>query len=86
MAQAITFEYTNWEGKVSTRHVEVDRLVWLDDPGFGYEPGVFLIGRDMDKEGKPFRQFSPARMRPALADESRVPFSGAGVNILATIR
>lgn len=83
----VVFEYTNWRGETEVRRVVVDRVVWMDEPDYGYKPGWFLIAWDLKK--KAMRQFSfdPERMRPAeTAFEGRLPLSGHGVNILMVVR
>jgi hypothetical protein len=77
-----TFQYTNWRGETEVRRVVPGRIVWLDDPGYGYKAGWFLIAWDMQRKG--FRQFSldPSRMKPTEKDGERVGLSVHGTNIL----
>lgn len=42
----INFEYRNHRGEQSMRRVEVVQVAWLRLPGWGYQPGWFLVGYD----------------------------------------
>lgn len=48
----ITFYYKNHRGEVAERRVEVDSLEFVTNPGFGYQPGWFLSGHDLDKDAR----------------------------------
>lgn len=50
IGNAITFKYINHKGRISDRTVVVEHLHFLPDPGFGYQPGWFVTGIDVDKE------------------------------------
>lgn len=81
------FQYTNWRGETEFRRVVPDRVVWMDEPDYGYKPGFFLIAWDI-KRGA-LRQFSldPERMRPVDSEgNGRQPMSPHGVNILLKVR
>jgi hypothetical protein len=81
------FEYTNWRHETELRRVVPDRIVWLDDPGYGYKPGWFLIAWDLKKKAMRQFLFDPAVMRPAeTALDGREPVSSHGVNILMVVR
>lgn len=83
MAQTAVFEYTNHRGDVGNRTVMVDRIVWMDDPGYGYEPGWFVIGVDLDrKEQRQFRLGGGEHARPS----GDFPISAHGRNILVAVR
>lgn len=81
-----TFEYTNWRNETEVRRVVPDRVSWMDEPGFGYAPGWFLVGWDLHKDA--MRQYSldPARMRPINDAGERTPLSSHGINILLQVR
>lgn len=86
------FAYTNWQGETERRRVVPDRVVWMDDPGFGYKAGWFLIAWDMQREALRQFVFDPKRMRPIDEREpgplniGRVPLSAHGINILLQAR
>lgn len=46
----VTFNYKNWRGEVTVRHVKVESLDFYMSPGFGYQPGWFLSGICQDKK------------------------------------
>lgn len=75
-----TFTYTNWKGETQVRKVVPDRVVWLNDPDYGYKPGWFLQAWCLDRDA--LREFSldPAHMMPGA------PLSTHGVNILLQVR
>lgn len=50
MDKIITFTYRNHRGEVAERRVRGGLLVWLGAPGYGYKPGWFITGTDVDKE------------------------------------
>lgn len=82
-----TFEYTNWKGETEVRKVVPDRVVWMDEPDYGYKPGWFLIAWDLKR--KAFRQFAltPEHMRPNDSDPmGREQITGHGVNVLLQVR
>lgn len=45
------FEYTNYKGETEERDVDVTSIDYISNPGFGYEPGWFLTGRDRERNG-----------------------------------
>lgn len=45
-----SFEYKNYRGEIATRTVHVYCLEYRQTPGFGYEPGWFLSGFDVDRQ------------------------------------
>lgn len=47
--KTISFLYLNHRGEVATRRVQPEGIEWLPNPGYGYEPGWFLRGFDMDR-------------------------------------
>lgn len=79
------FQYTNWRGETEFRRVVPDRIVWMDEPDYGYKAGWFLIAWDLKRDA--MRQFSldPERMRP-FDTGMRNPVSTHGVNILLQVR
>jgi hypothetical protein len=56
------FEYKNYEGKVAMRKVRKAGalLCLIKEPGYGYEPGFFLVGHDLDKDA--IRSFALTNM------------------------
>lgn len=46
----VKFNYKNHRGVVAERHVRNPRLQFEYKPGFGYQPGWFLHGFDLDKQ------------------------------------
>lgn len=46
----VSFKYKNHNGQEAIRHVEVESLDFLVNPGFGYQPGWFLSGICQDKK------------------------------------
>lgn len=48
----INFNYKNYRGEVSFRRVAVDSIEFLTNPGFGYQPGWFISGIDLDKNAR----------------------------------
>lgn len=52
--QAISFRYKNHRGEITKRLVEPDSLEFLTapDPKYGYQPGWFLSGFDMNKKAR----------------------------------
>lgn len=82
-----TFLYTNYKGETEVRKVIADRVVWMDDPGFGYEPGWFLLGWCLSARAMRQFRFDPERMRPNDTDEKgREWLSAHGSNILLQVR
>jgi len=57
----ITFLYTNHKGETRPRRLEPDSLEFLFSPGFGYQPGWFLSGHDLDKDAR--RSFALSHVR-----------------------
>lgn len=45
----VRFDYKNHNDKTATRNVVVDSVEYIVEPGFGYSPGWFLSGFDVDK-------------------------------------
>jgi hypothetical protein len=43
------FKYKNHRGEVADRRVRVETIGWIEEPGFGYEPGWFISGHCLDK-------------------------------------
>lgn len=62
----ITFHYKNHRGEVAERHVEVDSLEFVTNPGFGYQPGWFLSGHDLDKGAR--RSFALSHIQSGDTD------------------
>lgn len=60
----VMFAYKNHRGEISERVVDAVEIRFLENPGFGYEPGWFLIGKPEDRSE--LRQFrlDPDHMRP----------------------
>lgn len=82
MAQNVTFEYTNHRGETKLRNVAIDRINWLDEPGFGYTAGWFATGTDLDRGVVRSFKLDPAHMRPIPG----APLSPFGHFILAQVR
>ncbi len=49
---SILFKYKNHRGEISVRNLEVDAVEFLPAPGFGYQPGWFISGLDLDKSAR----------------------------------
>jgi hypothetical protein len=47
--EVMTFRYVNWEGKERDVRIIPVALTWLDEPGYGYKAGWFIIGHDLDR-------------------------------------
>ena len=58
MNKIVYFTYRNYKGKESRRRVKVDSIEFIRDPGFGYQPGWFLSGMDLDKNARRSFAFS----------------------------
>lgn len=56
----LTFDYVNHSGIMATRRVVPDRISFLVNPGFGYQPGWFLVGICLDKND--WRSFALTRI------------------------
>lgn len=56
MAQVLRFSYTNHRGETAIRRITPKMLEFQREPGYGYEPGWFLTGFDLDKHA--MRSFS----------------------------
>lgn len=48
----LVFTYRNHRGELRQRQIIPDSLEWLSAPGFGYQPGWFLSGRDIGKDAR----------------------------------
>lgn len=57
---SVSFTYKNHRGEVARRTVLVDAIEYLREPGYGYEPGWFIAGFDVDKQAR--RSFSFANI------------------------
>lgn len=64
------FFYTNYKGETRLRRVANPKLIYLRDPGFGYQAGWFLHGHDLDKNE--MRSFALTHIR--FPEGSRHPF------------
>jgi predicted DNA-binding transcriptional regulator YafY len=45
----LTFEYKNHRGEIRTRQIKPIGLMFVRNPGYGYQPGWFLHGLCLDK-------------------------------------
>lgn len=62
------FVYTNYKGETEERDIDVLEITYMSKPGFGYEPGWFLTGRDRGRGGD-VRSFRfDGRMTPTAGD------------------
>lgn len=61
MTEFIEFWYTNHRGVFALRKVQRAgaKIIWLDNPEYGYTPGLFLHAYDTDRQD--FRTFSLER-------------------------
>lgn len=50
--KTISFEYMNHNGKRSMRTIDVDRVEFCMEPGFGYQPGWAVSGRCHEKNAR----------------------------------
>ena len=48
----VVFTYRNYKGEHEVRTVIPTSVDFLSDPGFGYQPGWFLTGIDVDRKEK----------------------------------
>lgn len=48
----VSFLYRNHKGGTRWRRVEVESLEFIEKPGFDYQPGWFLNGRDLDLDAR----------------------------------
>ena len=48
----IEFTYRNHRGQIEQRRVDVDSIEYIRDPGFHYQPGWFLSGKDLDRDAR----------------------------------
>lgn len=76
------FEYTNWRGETAVRRVIPDRVVWDEAPGYGYRPGLFLVGWCLTKGAERRFSMDPKHMRKP----DNAAMSAHGVNILLQVR
>lgn len=68
----ITFSYRNHRQEVNERDVTLLSIMYLEKPGYGYEPGWFLVGYDHDRADErvfKFENIIPAGDRDILVDE-----------------
>lgn len=54
----ITFKYKNHLGEIEDRQVAPRSIRFLLHPGYGYQPGWFLIGYDQSKHPGALRSFT----------------------------
>lgn len=66
------FRYLNHRGELTERHIRVDALEFLFRPGYGYQPGWFLSGHDLDKDAR--RSFSLNRVHFEIPTHARETF------------
>lgn len=59
----VTFTYINHRGEEALRTVRPVSVSYLTEPGYGYAPGWFLIGHDLDKQAE--RIFSLSNIQTA---------------------
>ena len=64
----VEFEYTNHKGNTSIRRVDIQWLTYQKKPGFGYKPGWFIDGVDIDK--KLYRSFALSNINFRAEDDS----------------
>lgn len=57
----INFPYINHRGELGYRLVRPESLDYLSKPGYGYQPGWFLAGWDLDKKQR--RSFALANIQ-----------------------
>lgn len=63
MNRRIKFQYRNHRQEINQRDVTVHSIQHLTAPGYGYEPGWFLIGFDHDRSA--MRSFKFENIIPA---------------------
>lgn len=56
----ITFTYLNHRGETEERKVEVDSVEFHRNPGYGYQPGWFISGFDLERVAR--RSFALSRV------------------------
>lgn len=54
--EPVKFTYRNHHGQIELRTVIPEAIEFIERPEFGYQPGWFLIGQDMDRDAR--RSFS----------------------------
>lgn len=48
----VAFDYLNHKGETRRRRITPDAIEFLAAPSFGYQPGWFLSGHDLDKNAR----------------------------------
>lgn len=72
----VQFYYLNHKGITRLRTVVPEALEVLLEPGFGYAPGWFLSGQDLDKGAR--RSFALGNIQ--------VPADGEGISAVVSLR
>ena len=60
MPRPLEFQYINHRGEMSLRTLDVDALEFHFNPGYGYQPGWFISGFDMERQAR--RSFALSRI------------------------
>ncbi|RWB40431.1 MAG: hypothetical protein EOQ44_25140 [Mesorhizobium sp.] len=68
----IEFMYLNHRGETAKRRIEVDSIEFHRNPGFGYQPGWFVSGFDLDRNNR--RSFALSRIVLPEHDTNNVVF------------
>lgn len=66
----ISFDYINHRGELRRRHVRPVSIRFNADPGYGYAPGWFLTGFDIQKEE--IRDFALLNIVPGTDENKKI--------------
>jgi hypothetical protein len=70
------FKYTNYKGEIEERNVRPITLGWQGDPGFGYQPGLFLHAFDLERQAARTFSLGPDHFQPS--DNPDMPWDDGG--------
>ena len=60
--------YRNHRGETKQRHVAIDSIEYLHNPGYGYQSGWFISGFDIEKQAR--RSFAFSNIDYGLGDKN----------------
>jgi hypothetical protein len=66
----VSFNYMNHRGEIARRHVIIDAIEYITDPGYGYADGWFLSGICQTKGER--RSFAFANIIQPAGSKSKV--------------